>query len=94
MCPPYFRTLTQVRPYENIENYTWDTTLGHGSPKFVPQNIPFLEPEEGKPKKRAKGRKVSLSASSPCRPVPPRLGFSSCCLTWQLLYAEVRVPLV
>jgi hypothetical protein len=28
MCPPYFRPHPQVRPYENIENYTWDTTLG------------------------------------------------------------------
>ncbi len=27
MCPPYFRAHTQVRPYENNENYTWDTTL-------------------------------------------------------------------
>jgi len=27
MCPPYFRAHTHVRPYENIENYTWDTTL-------------------------------------------------------------------
>ena len=27
MCPPYFRADPQVRPYENIENYTWDTTL-------------------------------------------------------------------
>jgi hypothetical protein len=27
MCPPYFRAHTQVRPYENIENYPWDTTL-------------------------------------------------------------------
>jgi hypothetical protein len=27
MCPPYFRAHTQVRPYENIKNYTWDTTL-------------------------------------------------------------------
>ena len=31
MCPPYFRAHTQVRPYENIENYTWDNTLGHQS---------------------------------------------------------------
>ena len=29
MCPPYFRAHTQVRPYENIENYTWDTTLSY-----------------------------------------------------------------
>jgi hypothetical protein len=28
MCPPYVRGHTQVRHYENIENYTWDTTLG------------------------------------------------------------------
>jgi len=28
MCPPYFRANPQVRPYENIENYTWDNTLG------------------------------------------------------------------
>ena len=27
MCPPYFFAHTQVRPYENIENYTWDNTL-------------------------------------------------------------------
>jgi hypothetical protein len=27
MCPPYFRAHPQVRPYENIENYTWETTL-------------------------------------------------------------------
>jgi hypothetical protein len=27
MRPPYFRAHSQVRPYENIENYTWDTTL-------------------------------------------------------------------
>src|SRR4030042_6044357 len=27
MCPPYFRANPQVRPYENIENRTWDTTL-------------------------------------------------------------------
>jgi len=27
MCPPYYRAHTQVRPYENNENYTWDTTL-------------------------------------------------------------------
>jgi len=27
MCPPYFRANPQVRPYENIENYTWDTIL-------------------------------------------------------------------
>jgi len=26
MCPPYFRAHPQVRPYENIKNYTWDTT--------------------------------------------------------------------
>ena len=30
MCPPYFRAQTQVRPYENIENYDRDTTLGAG----------------------------------------------------------------
>jgi hypothetical protein len=33
MCPPYFRAHTQVRPYENIENYTWDTTLVIGFQK-------------------------------------------------------------
>jgi hypothetical protein len=27
MCPPYFRAHTQVRPYENIENYTRDTKI-------------------------------------------------------------------
>jgi len=27
MCPPYFRAHTQVRPYENIDNYTWDTSV-------------------------------------------------------------------
>ena len=28
MCPHYFRAHQQVRLYENIENYPWDTTLG------------------------------------------------------------------
>ena len=28
MCPPYFRAHTQVGPYENIENFTWDMTPG------------------------------------------------------------------
>jgi hypothetical protein len=30
MCPPYLRAHTQVRPYENIENYTWDPTIVFG----------------------------------------------------------------
>ena len=29
MCPPYFWANPQVRPYENIENYTRDTTLDY-----------------------------------------------------------------
>ena len=29
MCPPYFRANPQVRPYQNNENYTWDTTLDY-----------------------------------------------------------------
>jgi len=37
MCPPYFKAHTQVRPYENIENYTWDTTLGRATPRAKPQ---------------------------------------------------------
>jgi hypothetical protein len=30
MCPPYFRAHPQVRPYENIENYTCDTIVEPG----------------------------------------------------------------
>jgi hypothetical protein len=36
MCPPYFRANPQVRPYENIENYTWDTTLRTDGPPYNP----------------------------------------------------------
>jgi hypothetical protein len=36
MCPPYFRAHTQVRPYENIENYIWDTTLVPAVATFSP----------------------------------------------------------